>query len=485
MAARKFPLEIVINAIDKLSKPLAEMSRKLDRFGKKSKKIGESLFKGMTIPLGALAGVSLRSAANLEALQTRFESLTGSITKAQTVTKQLTKFAADTPFDLLDVGNAGAQLLAAGFAIEDMIPNLKILGDVAAGAGTNLQDMVPLYTEIALKGKAFTQDLRQFATRGIPIVAVLAKHLGKSEENIFDLASKGKITFPLIQKALESMTREGGLFANQMEKQSKTLGGLFSAALDAWNISSGVLGEAIAEATNLKAVLQDVIRWANEFAAWFKALPGPVRNMIVYVGIFAALLGPVAIGIGHVVIGMAALAIVLSKCAGAFAVLKGITMAGFAGFVLITGAVAALFYQFSKLKDMTGDWGEAFKAALVGLGVIIMDALIKPFQEFLKLIRAPLNMVGVKTPALDSAINYSFAGMGENYLANSGAAGDVSGSSPFDAAIAQAGKNRADQSETVLRVDFTNMPKGVRIDSQSKGTVQPDITQGFSMGAGG
>lgn len=63
---------------------------------------------------------------------------------------------------------------------------------------------------------------------GIPIIAELSKVVGKSETEIKDMVSAGKIGFPEVQAVIKNMTNEGGLFFNLMAEQSKSLGGQIS-----------------------------------------------------------------------------------------------------------------------------------------------------------------------------------------------------------------------------------------------------------------
>jgi len=63
---------------------------------------------------------------------------------------------------------------------------------------------------------------------GIPIIAELSKVVGKSETEIKDMVSAGKIGFAEVQAVIKGMTDEGGLFYNLMAEQSKTLSGQLS-----------------------------------------------------------------------------------------------------------------------------------------------------------------------------------------------------------------------------------------------------------------
>ncbi|MDY3507332.1 tape measure protein, partial [Riemerella anatipestifer] len=112
-----------------------------------------------------------------------------------------------------------------------------------------------------------TNDLYQFMNAGIPILSELGKVLGKSEAEIKDMVSAGKIGFPEVQAVIKNMTDEGGLFFNLMEEQSKTLSGKVANLEDAFDQmlnkigegSEGLLNSGIEGATYLVEHYEDVI----------------------------------------------------------------------------------------------------------------------------------------------------------------------------------------------------------------------------------
>ena len=202
----------------------------------------EQMFGRMTTAAAAF-GVSLgakqlvsditRVRGEFQQLEVAFNTMLGSKEQADTLMSQLVKTAAITPFDLQGVANGAKQLLAYGTAAEDVNGTLVRLGDIAAGLSIPLNDLVWLYGTTMTQGRLFTQDLRQFQGRGIPLADELAKQFGVAKDKVGELVTAGKIGFPEVQKAIESMTNEGGKFGGLMEAQSKTITGRISNIEDA------------------------------------------------------------------------------------------------------------------------------------------------------------------------------------------------------------------------------------------------------------
>ena len=202
----------------------------------------EQMFGRMTtaaaafgISLGAKQLVSdiTRVRGEFQQLEVAFNTMLGSKEKADVLMSQLVKTAAITPFDLQGVANGAKQLLAYGTAAEDVNGTLVRLGDIAAGLSIPLNDIVYLYGTTMTQGRLFTQDLRQFQGRGIPLADELAKQFGVAKDNVGELVTAGRVGFPEVQKAIESMTNEGGRFGGLMEAQSKTITGQISNIEDA------------------------------------------------------------------------------------------------------------------------------------------------------------------------------------------------------------------------------------------------------------
>lgn len=187
---------------------------------------------------GAIAVVrgffsSLSGASKLEQLNISFETFLGNAEKAKTVVADLRKFADVTPFETEEVNKAGRSLLAFGFSAEELIPTLTKVGDVASGTGKDFNELALIYGKARAEGLIQNDTLNQLAEAGIPIYSELARVLNVNESQIRKLAEQGKIQFSDLQQAFTNLTSEGGRFAGLMERQSKSLDGLFSTLVSA------------------------------------------------------------------------------------------------------------------------------------------------------------------------------------------------------------------------------------------------------------
>lgn len=226
--------------------------------------------------IGQIASVR----GEFQQLEVAFETMLGSTKKASALMAQITNTAAVTPFGLQDVANGAKQLLAYNVEAEKVNETLIRLGDIAAGLSIPLNDLVYLYGTTMTQGKLFTQDLRQFQGRGIPLADELAKQFGVTKDAVGDLVSTGKVGFKEVEQAIISMTSEGGKFGGLMEAQSKTITGQISNIEDAIDQMFNELGKSSEGVINL--TLSGVSAIVENYELVGKALMGVVATYGAY-----------------------------------------------------------------------------------------------------------------------------------------------------------------------------------------------------------
>ena len=222
------------------------------------------LKNGVVGAIGAItaAGTALAIfGAKQEQTRLKLEVMLGSVEKANALLGQMQKFANVTPFNTAEVVSAGQTLLGFGVAAGDVVSRIKMLGDISAGTGKDLNELASIYGKTLAKGKVETEQLNQITEAGIPIIRALAAMYGVSEGAVYDMAAKGKISAADLQRAFEQMTASGGIFGGMMEKQSKTVGGLWSTFIGNLQTIAGTVGEQLAPVMRL--VLEYLVSWSD------------------------------------------------------------------------------------------------------------------------------------------------------------------------------------------------------------------------------
>ena len=177
-------------------------------------------------------------------IEIALETILGNEREAATFMNQLRETAAKTPFDMKGIANGAKQLLAYGEDAATVNETLIKLGNIAAGLSQPLGDLVYLYGTTMTQGRLYTQDFNQFVGRGIPMIKELAEYFGVAESEVRGLVEAGKVGFPEVQAVISSLTEEGGMFFNLMEKQSTSVIGKISNLGDAWDAALDKMGES-------------------------------------------------------------------------------------------------------------------------------------------------------------------------------------------------------------------------------------------------
>lgn len=227
-----------INSLHQITAGVRDATRQIEANGNDIDRV-INMIKGGIATLGVATGFKEISSqvANVrgqfQQLEVAFETMLGNKEKSDALMAQMIKTAAITPFGISDVTNGAKSLLAYGVAAEDVNDTLIRLGDIAAGLSIPLNNLTYLYGTTIVQGRMFTQDLRQFQGRGIPIADELAKQFGVATNKVGELVTAGKVGAKEFQQAIISMTSEGSKFGGLMEKQSHTITGQISNIEDA------------------------------------------------------------------------------------------------------------------------------------------------------------------------------------------------------------------------------------------------------------
>lgn len=212
--------------------------------------------------------------SEIERLETSFRVLIGNKDKADALFFSIRKFAVETLLQLNDLASAAQTMMGFGIGSDDILANLKALGDVAMGDSQKFQSLALAFSQTSAAGKLMGQDLLQMVNAGFNPLEQMSKTTGKSIAALKDEMSKGAISADMVRQAFIDATSEGGKFNGMLEAQSKTMAGAYSnlqGAIDDMlneigEKSEGIFATAIDGATNLvnnyekvASVIQDIV----------------------------------------------------------------------------------------------------------------------------------------------------------------------------------------------------------------------------------
>lgn len=351
----------VVSGFRDIQNAIHQTAEKAEKEGKSIDDVISNIQNSLNIAIGGwsigkFVNQMMQVRGQFQQTEMAFKTMLQSEEKADALMKQLIHTAAVTPFGVEDVTEGAKQLLAFNVAAEDVNKTLIGLGDVAAGMGLNLKDLVMLYGTTIAKGKMDTMDLYQFLNRGIPIADEIAKVMGLDVTNAIKEVQKqikaGKVTSDIFIQAMQSMTAEGSKFGGLMEAQSKTITGQISNIEDSIEQMFNELGKSQEGVINtgLEVVYTLVENWETV---------GKVLMTVVaaYGAYKAAVIAMIAIEKARIAIGSAqaflSLARSISSAKDAMLLFNMATSANPLGFLL--GTVAAGITLFSVFGGSAED----------------------------------------------------------------------------------------------------------------------------------
>ena len=337
-------VEIIYSLIDKVSPKAKQVSSALggidekaekagssvDSLEKKQSKLSSSMVEFVAVSAGIVYGLKkigesvIGAAIKYEQQEMAFTSMLGSSLRSQELIAEIQQTAASTPFEQTDLIDYAKKLIAVGVASDDVIPAMRMLGDVASALGTEkLPQIVRGYSDIQAAGRAMGNDLRQLRDAAVPIERYLARVLGVTTSQVRKLSEESKVSAEDVKKAFQLMTSEGEKFHNMMSAQAKTTGGALSNLRD----RIGIL--AISFGTPLLAPINFLIVALNSFLDLIRKLSPETKTFIsISVAVAAGVTGLVtAFGLLALAIGGAKLAMIaLAGSTGIGLVVAGVSL---------------------------------------------------------------------------------------------------------------------------------------------------------------
>lgn len=261
-------------------------------------KAGSALTKGITVPaIGAASAVGsifvAKGWGRLEAIDTAKSKLKGLGYSGDEV-KGIMDSALDsvkgTAYGLGSAATVAVGALASGVSQgEDLTRVLKTIGDVATIAGGDFEAVAAVFNKVMSKGKLQGDEILQLSERGVPVLQILAKHLGITAEEVSELASKGQIGFATFEEAMR--TAFGGAALASGESMRGTIENTWAAVsrVGAAFLDAGGSGEGFF--TRLKPILgeltQDIdgmqdaaAEWGSAFADAFTGAVKAARGLV-------------------------------------------------------------------------------------------------------------------------------------------------------------------------------------------------------------
>lgn len=220
---------------------------------------------------------ALQTSAAFEQLAISFRVMTGSAQTGQELTDAIIELGAKTPMTAQQLSKAAQLLLSFGESAENIIPDLKLLGDITGGEVNRFNMLSLAFAQVGANGKLMGQDLLQMVNAGFNPLQIMSQTTGKSMGQLRKEMEEGRITFQMVRQAMADAASEGGRYFGLMEQQSQSLNGLLSTMGDTWeqvakNIGDLFLPVAKSAVQGLISLGEAVLNLQNKMKAFTAGL---------------------------------------------------------------------------------------------------------------------------------------------------------------------------------------------------------------------
>ena len=189
---------------------------------------------------------ALQTSAAFEQLAISFRVMTGSAQTGQELTDAIIELGAKTPMTAHQLSKAAQLLLSFGESAENIIPDLKLLGDITGGEINRFNQLSLAFAQVGANGRLMGQDLLQMVNAGFNPLQIMSQTTGKSMGQLRKEMEEGRISFQMVRQAMEDAASEGGRYFGLMEQQSQSLNGRLSTLGDTWEQVAKDIGDIFA-----------------------------------------------------------------------------------------------------------------------------------------------------------------------------------------------------------------------------------------------
>jgi DNA repair exonuclease SbcCD ATPase subunit len=158
--------------------------------------------------------------------------------------------ALESPFSIMQLEKATKQIAAFGVEADKLKPSIKMLADISAGLGVDIDRLILVYGHIKANNALQQLHVRQFTNAGFNIAGELAKYYTEMEGKLVSVAEvtdrihKKLVSFADVEEVLKRVTSAGGMFYDMQKKQSDSLWGQMQRIKDQYDLMMNEIGQS-------------------------------------------------------------------------------------------------------------------------------------------------------------------------------------------------------------------------------------------------
>lgn len=199
---------------------------------------------------------------------------------------QITELAVRSPFTVKELTTYTKSLSAYQVEYEKLYDTTKMLADVSAGLGVDMQRLILAFGQVKAANILRGTEVRQFTEAGLNILGELAKYYSELEGRMIsvgevqDMVTKRMVSFGDVEEVFKRVTSAGGIFYDMQERQAETLAGMMSNLQDRIDLMLNQIGKDNQE--TIKSVILFIGNLLENYDAVVSAIQAAGGAFVLY-----------------------------------------------------------------------------------------------------------------------------------------------------------------------------------------------------------
>ena len=264
-------------------------------------------------------------------------------------------------------GMSAAALIADG-ELDQMSVALRAISGVASQTNSEYTDIANVFTRVAGQGRVMASDLNSLASRGMNAAATIGNAIGKTEAEVREMVSDGKISFEMFSEAMydafadhaiEANNTFTGALANMKAALSKIGADFYQPLLDEL---PALFNSVRVNINNVRSTIQPFIEFVNQV---LKVAIETLSNFFNNLANKTSVVQNVFTGLGNIFITVAS---VIAPVIDAFKEVYNVV-----GEDILSAAESAseAFLNFSNALVITNDTADKITVVATGLFTVL------------------------------------------------------------------------------------------------------------------
>lgn len=243
--------------LQKTKTNIDEIKKKMDEFQSQASKTSGVVNQlqgriAAAFSIGAINGFikkMVETRAQFELQRVALGAILQDKDKADKTFLEVQQMALQSPFTIMQLERATKQIAAFGFEADKLKPTLKMLADMSAGLGVEIDRLVLVMGHLKARNYLEGTMVRQFTNAGFNVLGELAKYYTELEGRMVSVAEvqsrvkKKMVEFGDVEEVLKRVTSAGGMFYDMQKKQSESLYGQMQRISDAYDLMLNEIGK--------------------------------------------------------------------------------------------------------------------------------------------------------------------------------------------------------------------------------------------------